>query len=438
MTMRRAVLGTAIGLFALAFLALLGHNLIVEKLTLKRGADAYLVGYPLVTMDATRMALTEAPSQVNAFTHARYLPDASSSVQVVAPSRDTYYSSAFLDLTNGPVLIEQPAMGETFWLMPVLDGWTNVIADPGTRTIGNSAHTIVIAGPGWEGSVPPDTVLYRSPTNLAWAILRIQASSEIAALQDGFQIAPLSDPTAYATPAVFDQPRSTRDVKAEVDGLTGEQFFSRLSGLLATTPVDAKAAAILARVGVIPGAFETPAGPAAAGLADVPPRTQEGMTQAIESGEGSTVINGWRVPPMILGAYGDEFPTRAVVAREGFGANLPADAVYASTTVDSAGAPLQGGRTYTIDVPADMPVKGFWSISVYDERGNFLPGPAKGLSVSGEPGQPGTTITVAPNAAAGPWLRSPESGPFRLLMRLYWPDQVVLDNQWQYPSVQPG
>ncbi len=85
MTMRRAVLGTAIGLFALAFLALLGHNLIVEKLTLKRGADAYLVGYPLVTMDATRMALTEAPSQVNAFTHARYLPDASSSVQVVAP-----------------------------------------------------------------------------------------------------------------------------------------------------------------------------------------------------------------------------------------------------------------------------------------------------------------------------------------------------------------
>ena len=138
---------------------------------------------------------------------------------------------------------------------------------------------------------------------------------------------------------------------------------------------------------------------------------------------------------MILGDYADEYPTRAVVAREGLGANLPADAVYATTTVDASGADLQGGRTYTIDMPADVPVGAFWSVSVYDSQGSFLPGAVDGLSVSGGPDEPAVPITVSPTKTEGAWLRSPEQGPFRLLMRLYEPEQVVLDNQWQYPPV---
>lgn len=425
----------AIGLALLAVVAFLGRGLVVEKLTLKRGADAYLIGYPLVTMMATRDALVEPPAAINAFSHARYLPDGQSSVQVVAPSRDTYYSSAWLDLRDGPVIIEQPDMGERFWLMPVLDAWTNVIADPGTRTLGNDPHTIVITGPGWTGATPPEAQIYRSPTEIAWAILRIQAGPGVAKLQDGFTIAPLSDPSATTESAVFEQPRSTADVRAAVDALSGEQFFAQLAKALENTQIDPEAAQTLARIGVTPGAFDAPTGAAAQGLADVPARVQEGMTEAIESGQGSTEINGWRVPPMILGDYADEYPTRAVVAREGLGANLPADAVYATTTVDASGADLQGGRTYTIDMPADVPVGAFWSVSVYDSQGSFLPGAVDGLSVSGGPDEPAVPITVSPTKTEGAWLRSPEQGPFRLLMRLYQPEQVVLDNQWQYPPV---
>ncbi len=409
-------------------LALVARGVVVEKLTLKRGADAYLVGYPLVTMLATRDALVEAPSAMNAFTHARYLPDASSSVQVVAPSRDAYYSSAWLDLSDGPLVIEQPAMGDRFWLMPVLDAWTNVIADPGTRTLGNDPHRIVVTGPDWQGKAMPDATVYRSPTNLAWVILRIQRGPDIGRLQDGFRIAPLSDPQAYSRPAVYTAARSTRDVRATVDALSGEEFFGRLAQDLLQAPPDPEAAAILAQVGVTPGAFEAPSGAAARGLAEVPQRVQAAMTEAIDSAQESTTINGWRVPPMILGAYGAQYPTRAVVAREGLGANLPADAVYASTTV-------QGGRTYTLDMPANMPVRAFWSVSLYDERGRFLPGGARGLSVSGGPGEGPVRITVSPQKSPGAWLRSPENAPFRLLMRLYWPEQTVLDNQWPYPPV---
>ena len=424
-----------VGLAVLAVVAFLGRGLVVEKLTLKRGADAYLVGYPLVTMMATRDALVQPPAAMNAFSHARYLPDGQSSVQVVAPARDTYYSSAWLDLREGPVIIEQPDMGERFWLLPVLDAWTNVIADPGTRTLGNDPHTLVIAGPGFTGETPAGAQVYRSPTDLAWAILRIQAGPGVAKLQDGFTIAPLSDPSATTKPAVFDEPRSTIDVRAQVDALSGEAFFTELATALEIAPIDPEAARTLARIGVTPGVFDVPTGAAARGLADVPARVQVGMTEAIETGQGSTQINGWRVPPMILGDYGSEYPTRAVVAREGLGANLPADAVYATTTVDATGAPLQGDRTYTIDIPADMPVGAFWSVSVYDSRGAFLPGQVDGLSVSGVPDEPAVQITVSPTKSDGAWLRSPEQGPFRLLMRLYLPEQVVLNNQWPYPPV---
>ncbi len=389
-------------------------------------------------MTATRDALLQEPgAQVNAFSHARYLPDGTTGSSVVAPSRDTYYSSAWLDLSEGPVVIEQPDMGRTFWLMPVLDAWTDVIADPGTRTLGNDAHRLVIAGPDWDGDVPGAEV-YRSPTDLAWAILRIQAGPGVARLQDGFRIAPLSDPTAHAPSAVFSQPGRPLDVKAQVDALTGEQFFTRLADALRTTALPPDAARTLARSGVRPGEFHQPSGAAAEGLAEVPARVQQGMTEALQNGEGVTLSNGWRVPPMILGDFGDEYPTRAVVAREGLGANLPADAVYASTTVDSDGTALLGGRTYTIDMPADVPVNAFWSVSVYDTRGNFLPGVTDGLSVSGAGGEPASRITVSPTRATGTWLRAPEQGGFRLLMRLYWPQQQVLDNQWPYPPVRPA
>lgn len=416
---------------AVVFVAFLGRGFVVEKLTLKRGAEAYLVGYPLVTMTATRDALVQPPAAMNAFSHARYLPDAQSSVQVVAPSRDTYYSSAWLDLSAGPVIIEQPEMGDRFWLMPVLDAWTNVVADPGTRTLGNDPHTLVVAGPDWQGQAPAGAQVYRSPTDLAWAILRIQAGSGVARLQDGFTIAPLSDPTATTTPAVFEEPRETIDVRAQVDALSGEEFFTSLAEALQTVQVEPDAAQVLESAGVSAEGFEAPTGAAARGLADVPGRVQQGMTEAIESGEGSTEINGWRVPPMILGDYGTEYPTRAVVAREGLGANLPADAVYATTTVDAADGPFR------IDIPAEMPVGAFWSVSVYDEQGRFLPGPVEGLSVSGGPGEPAVSITVSPEKQAGAWLRSPAQGSFRLLMRLYLPDQVALDNQWPYPPVVP-
>ena len=447
---------TWLGIVALALVVLVGlvallppgRDLISEKLALKRGADAYLIGYPLVTMERTRESLTEeGTGRTNAFTHARYLPTATNGVNVVAPSRDTVYSSAWLDLRDGPMLIEQPDMQDRFWLMPVLDQWTNVIADPGTRTVGNDPHTFLIAGPDWTGDAPAGVVEYRSPTNRAWVVLRMQTGQdldEITDLQDGFRIAPLADPEGYTRPTVLTAPRNPVDVRSGVDALDAEAFFAELADALEGTafnPDDPQAQSALERIGVTPGTFDTDSLSEAqrAGLADVPSRVLAGMDEAVASGEGGTISNGWRIPPMTLGDYGTQYPVRAVVAREGLGANLPEDAVYASTTEDAAGQPLEGGRTYTIDMPADVPVNAFWSVTAYDERGNLLRGADSGLTVSGNAESGAQRIVISPERPdGGPWLRAPDSGPYRLLMRLYWPDQVVLDGQWAFPPVQPG
>jgi hypothetical protein len=107
--------------------------------------DAYLYFYPLVTMDVTRKQLTNVEpgkasigGPMNMFNNIAEFPAADMKV-VVRPNFDTLYSSAWLDLTKEPVVVSAPDTGGRYYLLPMLDMWTNVFASPGWRTTGTQA-----------------------------------------------------------------------------------------------------------------------------------------------------------------------------------------------------------------------------------------------------------------------------------------------------------
>jgi hypothetical protein len=114
---------------------------------------------------------------MNQFAHLREFPDATFT-DVVSPNADTLYSSVFFDLRAEPVVLSVPDSHGRYYLMPMLDAWTNVFASPGMRTTGTGPHDFAIIGPAWQGTLTAGLERIDAPTNLAWLIGRTQANDE--------------------------------------------------------------------------------------------------------------------------------------------------------------------------------------------------------------------------------------------------------------------
>src|SRR5262249_53068443 len=118
------------------------------------GVQAYVYLYPLVTMDITRRQLTNVAraegisAPPNALANIPEFPSATMRA-VVRPNFDTLYSSGWLDLTKEPVIVSAPDTGGRYYLLPMLDMWTDVFASPGWRTTGTQAHSWAVVPPGW-------------------------------------------------------------------------------------------------------------------------------------------------------------------------------------------------------------------------------------------------------------------------------------------------
>ena len=138
--------------------------------------EVYVYAYPLVLMDVTREVMT-AKTPANTFQHKRTFPDPSFT-DVVSPNADTLYSTAWLDLSNGPVMLSVPDTKGRYYLMPMLDAWTNVFQSPGKRTIGTEKREFAIVGPKWKGEMPKNAEEIRAPTDMVWIIGRTQTNGK--------------------------------------------------------------------------------------------------------------------------------------------------------------------------------------------------------------------------------------------------------------------
>jgi hypothetical protein len=424
--------------------------------------DAYVYGYPLVTMEMTRRVITnvaqveDARGPMGQIIKLRAYPDASFR-DVTAPNADTLYTTAFFDVGDEPWVLSAPDMKGRYFLLPFLDGWTNVFAVPGSRTTGTGPQTFVISGPGWSGAVPEGMTQLKSPTAIVWLLGRIYCTgtpedyAEVHALQDAFKLQPLSTwGKDYAPPAgkvdpAIDMKTAVRD---QVNHLSTSEFFTVLAELMKRNPpaaADAPALEPFKAIGLVPG----------------------------QSFDGKTLDSQWdtRLPQVSYdrimlqlltikrkngwlfstetGLYGTDYGQRALITAVGLGANRPQDAVYPMSQRSSLFEPYEGAHNYILRFAKDElpPVKGFWSLTMYDEKMFFVANPINRYSMSLRTNpklEPDGSLVIAiQNENPGPdkeanWLPSPK-GKFHLMLRLYWPDEnepSILNGSWVIPAVE--
>ncbi len=243
-------------LAAVVVLALLAM-LFAMRGTIRNAAESYAYGYPLVLMDVTRKDFEATRGARNELFNVPVFPDASFR-EIVRPNVDTLYSIAWIDLADGPRVFEVPAT-DRYYVMQVLDGWTDVFASIGPRTTGRGAGAFLIAGPDWHGSVPAGTALLRSPTRIAWLIGRIQTNGAddypfVRNLQSQLKLRGLDDYVAGRVPSPAQWQRAAARPEPplfRMRAMGADEFFSRLARLLDGNPPATADQAALAKLAAI-------------------------------------------------------------------------------------------------------------------------------------------------------------------------------------------
>jgi len=425
--------------------------------------DAYLYFYPLVTMDITRLQCTNIESgkepgkgPMNTFESIPAFPPADLKA-VVRINFDTLYSIAWLDVTKEPVVVSAPDTDGRFYLLPMLDMWTDVFASPGWRTTGTKAGNFLVTPPGWTGTAPDGFTQLAAPTPYIWVIGRTKTDGPsdydaVHKIQAGYKVTPLSRWGKPAKPMEVKIDPSI-DMKTPpktlADTMQADEFFAYSAKLMKLHPPHSTDQPIIARmkeIGIEPGKSFN--------FAKLDPAVQKALMSAPEDAQQTMkwkvatiarVANGWSMNTDTMGVYGNYYLKRAMVTQLGLGANLPEDAIYPLNLFDDGGKPLDGVNKYTIhfDKGATPPVNAFWSITLYDSDGFQVANVLNRFAVSSwmqfKYNGDGSLDLYLQNESPGKdkqanWLPAPK-GPFNVCMRLYGPKSDALTGKWNPPPV---
>jgi len=395
---------------------------------------------------------------VNQFAHFRAWP-APESREIVRYNFDTLYSFAWVDVSKEPVILTVPPSPQRYYLVPVLDMWTDVFLDPGTRVTGEGGGRFAIVERNWHGELPAGVQRVEAPTPLVWVMGRVQTNgtkdfANVHKIQDGFGLTLLSQwgkppmpPVSVAVDPSVDMVTPPFIQTLRLDGAT---LIARIAELMKKYPAHMVDTPILMRaaaIGFVPGksfdAKQLDAQTLAAinaGASDAKDRLQARMRNPAGR------VNGWSVFTENIGSYGSSYERRALIALAGIGANLPEDAVYPTAGVDSEGNRLSADKRYVLHFDkAQLPPAGaFWSVSLYDVQGYQVPNDPQRFALGDRDplkfNEDGSLDLYVQTEAPGTerisnWLLAPKEGSFALTMRIYLPRPEVFSGAWQPPGV---
>ncbi|GAA5236228.1 DUF1254 domain-containing protein [Verticiella sediminum] len=409
--------------------------------------QGWVWGYPLIeSLRTCYEGFTDAAGpadgrpHINTFNHATR-PSTHEDRWVVTPANDLIYSTSWLNLADGPVILGTPTPTGRYFVMALLDAHTNNWTNIGPRECGDGPARHAIVGPDWQGELPEGVREVRAPTDLVWVIGRILVDdaddlSAAQAFQQSFTLEPLSGKPGRL-------PASVRDYDASGDPLA---FYANLARGLADFPVaeaERGLVAQLAPIGIRPGApFDAQA---------LEPEVREAVAWAVEDARDfihsitrSKRARSWGLSYRI-GVYGFEYVTRAATAMKGLGALVGSEALYAMSDFDGDKRPLHGSNAYVLHFPAGQlpPVDAFWSVTLYGDDFYLIDNPIKryalGDRTKGLEYNSDGSLTLylqheEPRQGRSNWLPAP-AGAFYLVLRLYHPRQEILDRSYRIPAV---
>ncbi len=448
------------------------------------GTQAYQYGVPLLDTERIFRSSTSVPAcdpvtghgPVNRFCSIRHLANAIQHT-VNAPNNDTLYSLAWLDLSKHPQVLHAPSIKNRFWEFELVDPWTNDFFNITSAHLKLGAGDFdvtrggnwAVVGPSFKGRLPRGVTRVNSRYDRVWVVGRTYLRGphdlgNVHRIQDEYSITPLSKfGTRYKPP----RPSRivTKPAAATIPGTQPGQdplaFYTALGKEMLRFPAPAADRPLLAQlltVGIGPGVSP--------GAAHVSADTLRGLRDAVTQGradvlaaalrlylQGYAEHNGYLITD--LGSWGTNYALRAVGDTLGVGGQRASIATYPVALFDSSKAPLTGSKRYVIHIPTSslpIPVKAFWSLTMYDSNSFFVPNPLnrylinnrsrlhrnhdRSIDIYVQHGRPSN-----PKQASN-WLPAPAPGlGFRLVWRLFDLDHAVfgvLDGSgWQPPPVQP-
>lgn len=440
---------------------------ITESYARQVARDAYFWAWPMENIYNRRLAFKQSPkvglmngvlpfAPLNslAMLHDYIKPEQR---WVACPNQDVVYGAAIAALDETPVVVQVPDFGDRFWVYQVVDLRTDSFAQLG-KMYGTKPGFYLLVGPNWNGDVPKGiTKVFRSKTGTAFivprvfqddtpkdkaAIQKIINNIDVYALdkfdgkvknQDWSKLPSLSSPTKD-------------DGTAETKWVFPDTFFDELPVVLNDAPPlpgeESRYAQILA---VIEAAKKDPILKKAM-IEEAHKADKELIDPLLQFRNwGIPLANNWSTANNCA-AFGTDYFTRTAIAKSNILVNAGAETKYFYQDLDSDAVRLNGAKQYTVTFTKDKmpPVKGFWSLTLYDEHHFFSPNLLKRYSVGTKNKDlklnpdGSLTIYVQNSEPIGDkkvnWLPCPK-GIFCLYFRCYGPEEITIKNQWTPPAV---
>jgi hypothetical protein len=443
-------------------------NTMIREYVQMVGRMAYVWGYPMVNAHNRRVAFSKAPMPcliggVLPFAPVGYKAMLADYIKpnqtfIVCPNQEVVYGAGFTALDKEPTVFQVPDFGDRFYVYALYDQRTDEIAQIG-KQYGTKPGFYMMVGPNWKGEAPAGIVaVVRSSTDLVFCVPRIfkEANAE-----DTAAIQPMINQIVFYPLSKFDGKMKTIDwsklpqppapeekgAKGETKWVVPEKFYDELPVVMKEVPPLPGEEALY---GWISSVWDAAA---------KDPATLQALNESLLAADkdiiaplfqfkynGKCAGNGWTLPAN-ASRWGTDYLNRTAIAKSSMYQNAPAETQYQFKETDNQGGQLNGNNQYTVTFPKGMipPVKGFWSLTLYNAEHFFFPNPLNrfSLGTKNKSLQYGTdgSLTLCLGAKSpgkdkeSNWLPAP-NGNFSLLLRNYWPEQSVIDGTWMPPDVE--